>query len=163
MAMALPANKNPLPPMGPKAPAQSNIRPHLTKDELRAMTHAGFKVFLGIKEDWGLTPTQCLALLGLEPSNRSTWNLWLSRFKLGKEIGSFDRDRLERLSHLAQIYRGVTSAFPDDRHGLNWLAAPNANPVFQGDSPLQKMLGGGMQDLAAVQSYLEAVLFSSAG
>jgi hypothetical protein len=57
----------------------------------------------------------------------------------------------------------VTSAFPDDRHGLGWLTAPNANPVFQGNTPLERMLGGSMHDLATVQSYLEAVLMSAAG
>jgi len=161
--MALHANRNFPPPSGPTAPGRSNVRPHHTKDELKAMTQVGFKVFLAIKDDWGLTPAQCMVLLGLEESNRSTWNLWLSRFRQGKDIGTFDRDRLERLSHLAQIYRGVTSAFPDERHGLGWLSAPNTNPVFQGASPLEKMLSGGMQDLASVQSYLEAVLLSAAG
>jgi hypothetical protein len=130
---------------------------------LAAMSNVGFKVFMALKEEWGLTQAQCLVLLGLEETNRSTWNLWQAKFRAGKDVGVFDRDRLERLSHLAQIYRGVTSAFPDDRHGLGWLTAPNQNPVFEGASPLGRMLGGSMGDLAAVQSYLEAVLLSYAG
>lgn len=145
------------------AAADRNIRPHLTKEDLRAMSNLGFKVFMAMKDEWGLSPAQCLILLGLEESNRSTWNLWQSRFRAGRELASFDRDRLERLSHLAQIYRGVTSAFPDDRHGLTWLTAANQNPVFQGATPLQHLLGGRMRDLAAVQSYLEAVLLGFAG
>jgi|GEM_PF-3260936 hypothetical protein len=161
--MALKA-KQPAPPgMNPKTADRDNFRPHYTKDDLRDMGNIGFKVFMGIKEQWNLSPSQCMALLGLEDSNRSTWSLWLARFRSGKDIGSFDRDQLERLSHLAQIHRGVISAFPDDRHGLGWLAAPNANPVFQGKAPLERLLAGGMRDLAAVQSYLEAVLLSSAG
>jgi len=151
-----------LPPQ-PLASDFNKGRPHLTKDALRAMSNVGFKVFMAIKQEWGLSPDQCLILLGLEETNRSTWNLWQSRFKEGHDLGPFDRDRLERLSHLAQIYRGVTSAFPDDRNGLGWLLAPNANPVFQGRAPLERMLEGRMQDLAAVQSYLEAVLMSQAG
>jgi len=133
------------------------------RDEVREMSNVGFKVFLGIKQDWALATTQCLALLGLEETNRSTWNLWLSRFKAGQDVGRFERDRLERLSHLAQIYRGVTSAFPDGRHGLGWLTAANANPVFRGRTPLETMLDGRMQDLATVQAYLEAVLSSRPG
>lgn len=146
-----------------KASDLNNIRTHLTKDDLIAMSNIGFKVFLGLKDEWGLSPNQCMTLLGLEETNRSTWSLWLARFKEGKGVGPFDRDRLERLSHLAQIYRGVTSAFPGDRQGLDWLLAPNDNPVFQGRAPLEKMLDGRMQDLAEVQSYLEAVLMSLAG
>lgn len=139
------------------------VRPHLTREDLRSMSDVGFKILMAMKEEWSLSAAQCLTLLGLEESNRSSWNLWLARFREGKDVGVFDRDRLERLSHLAQIYRGVTSAFPDDRHGLGWLTAPNTNPVFEGVSPLERMLGGRMQDLAAVQSYLEAVLMGAAG
>lgn len=158
---------NPQPKPVPPAPSNpgepGRVRPHFTKGDFRDMSNVGFKVFMDIKRDWALSPAQCLVLLGLEESNRSTWNLWQARFRAGEGIGSFDRDRLERLSHLAQIYRGVTSAFPDDQHGLGWLTAANGNAVFAGSSPLERLLGGSMQDLAAVQAYLEAVLIGQAG
>ena len=160
--MSLPA-KLPVVRKAATAAELDKVKPHLTKAELQDMSHIGFKVFMALKEEWGLSPMQCMQLLGLEESNRSTWNLWQARFKEGREAALFDRDRLERLSHLAQIYRGVTSAFPEDRHGLGWLLAPNANPVFQGRPPLAVMLDGRIQDLATVQSYLEAVLMSHAG
>lgn len=139
---------------------RGKVSPHFTKDDLAAMGNLGFKVFMGMKDEWGLSSSQGLTLLGLDETNRSTLNLWQARSKEGKAIGLFSRERLERLSHLAQIYRGVTSAFPEGRCGLDWLLASNTDPVFEGQSPLEKMLHGTMEDLAEVQAYLEGVLFS---
>lgn len=161
--MSLTARRSTVEAKPVRASDLNNVRPHLTKDDLAAMSDIGFKVFMAMKEEWGIAPSQCLTLLGLEASNRSTWNLWQARFKEGKAVGPFDRDRLERLSHLAQIYRGVTSAFPAGRNGLDWLLAANANPVFQGRAPFEKMLHGSIRDLAEVQSCLEALLADSAG
>ena len=109
----------------------------------------GLRTFFNIAKRWGLDTAQEQVLLG-SPA-RSTFFRW----KRG-EIGVVSHDLIERLSYLLGIYKALQILLPVAERADAWLTRPNSAPVFNGQTPLQRMLGGQVADLYAVRQYLDA-------
>ena len=76
-------------------------------------------------------------------------------FELLKEPDPhLDVDQRDRLGYFLAIFErsGRLLGTPGA-----WLKAPNRAPVFGGNPPLERMLGGRMEDLIQTLAYLEAV------
>jgi uncharacterized protein (DUF2384 family) len=116
--------------------AQSSNSPEA--NELRA--------FFAVANLWGLGADQQITLLG-SPS-RSTY------FKWKKEGGSVTGDTEERISHLMAIFKALQILFPDASRADAWLRRPNR--FFLGQSALDVMLGGRLQDIIRVREYVDA-------
>lgn len=65
------------------------------------------------------------------------------------------RDTLERISHLTATWLAVTSIFRSESDAVLWLKSPNA--IFNGMSPLERMLAGNVSDLVDVRCRVEAI------
>lgn len=120
----------------------------LNTADARRLGASGMRTFLAIAEEWQLAVGMRRVLLG--GIGESTYHKW----KLG-DIGSPSRDQLERLSLLLGIYKALRLLFSDDATGLRWLKAPNTAPDFGGQSPLERMLRGSIEDLYVVRRYLD--------
>src|SRR5688572_195199 len=107
-----------------------------TKD-LRAAK--ALKAFFNIADRWGLSTDEQMTLLGSIP--RSTY------FKLKKEGGVISDDMLERISYVIGIYSALQIIFPDPGAADAWVRKPNSGPLFNGQSALERMLGGRVADL----------------
>lgn len=103
--------------------------------------------FFGIARLWGLDNRQMRVLLG-EPAERS-----FQRWKAG-QVGSLPHDTLRRIGYLAGIFKALQILYADPAQADGWLRRPNAD--FGGQTPLQRLLGGDVTDLAAVRAYLDA-------
>ena len=116
-----------------------------------AMAAAGLRAFFNIARDWGLSVDEQLVLLG--SPGRSTM------FKWRADPGSarVPRDTLERLSYIVGIYKSLQILLPVNEAADRWVRKPNAAPLANSGSALDRMLGGNVSDLVAVRQYLDAV------
>ncbi len=120
----------------------------LSVADTRRLGAAGLRTFLAIADEWQLTVATRRVLLG--GIGESTYHKW----KLG-DVGTPSRDQLERLSLLLGIYKALRLLFSDDATGVRWLKATNTEPDFAGQSPLDRLLRGSIEDLYAVRRYLD--------
>lgn len=109
----------------------------------------GLRTFFNIAQRWGLDTRQEQVLLG-SPA-RSTFFRW----KRG-DIGIVPHDLIERLSYLLGIYKALQILLPVPERADAWVKRANTSPTFNGQSPLQHMLGGQVVDLYRVRRYLDA-------
>jgi hypothetical protein len=122
---------------------QDQHRPDLGNvDPVKALAGA----FL-ILDAWGVSAEQGRALLGSPPAR--TFFSW----RAGKAV-RVPADTLRRIGYLAGIYKALQIVYSDGGLADSWVKRPNA--AFAGQTPLQRMLGGDVTDLAAVRAYLDA-------
>lgn len=119
-----------------------------TADRTR-LTGPGLRTFFNIAEDWALSADQQRTLLG--GISKSCLHNW----KVGR-ASALSRDQLERISLVLGIYKAMALLFVDGDGGKRWLKAENTEAVFGGQSPLARMLRGGIEDLYAARRYLDA-------
>jgi len=120
----------------------------LTPDTARRLGAAGMRTFVAIADEWQLpVATRCTLLGGI---GASTYHKWRSG-----DLGLPSRDQLERLSLLLGIYKALRLLFSDDATGIRWLRAANRELDFGGQSPLERMSRGSIEDLYAVRRYLD--------
>ena len=105
---------------------------------------AALRTFWRLAEAWKLKPTEQMTLLGVGRSALYQW-------KAGK-VGPLDRHVLERLSYLFGIYAALQLLLPGGERADEWVRRPNSAPLFNGQSALQRMLGGQVADLYVVRA-----------
>jgi hypothetical protein len=113
-----------------------------------AAAAAALRTFFRLAEQWQLSASEQMTLLGVGRSALYQW-------KAGK-VGPLDRHVLERLSYLFGIHAALQLLLPDARRAAEWVRKPNTAPLFGGRSALQRMLGGQVADLYVVRQYLDA-------
>ena len=114
------------------------------------MASTGLRTVFKIAQAWHLTPPQVHQLLG-NPS-RSTFYRW----KAGK-VGRVPSGLLERLSYVLGIYKSLQLLLPDPILADAWVRRPNDAPLFAGQPPLDRMLGGLIRPTAAASPKIERV------
>ncbi len=108
---------------------------------------AGLTAFFSIAEEWKLTTSQQITLLG--NPGRTTFFQWKRTLH-----GNLSRDTLDRLSYILGIYKNLYILFSKD-HVEQWLSNTNDNPIFNRQSPMEYMLKGSLTALADVRRYLD--------
>jgi len=106
------------------------------------------RAFLRFAERLKLTIAEQATLLGVKPRT-------MDRIRAG-EATIWNRNELERLSHLVNIWEEAATFFGTAGGGVEWLT--NANMDFGDRRPLDVMLGGQVADLLEVRRYLETAL-----
>jgi hypothetical protein len=115
----------------------------VTREEAHAMLRAVFNLFAR----WGADDRQGRILLG-QPSPTTYY-----RWRQGT-VASIPHDTVWRLGTLMGIHKALRYMFTEPERSFAWVKKPNK--VFNGQSALDRMLGGAPQDLAAVRDYLDA-------
>lgn len=119
-------------------------------DQGPALSRALLPSLFAIFRDWQLTGAQQMTLLGL--SNEKTLYNW----KRHPEKAKLSRDLLERASYVLGIYKSLQILLPDTAHADGWLTQPNGHALFNGATPLQRLLAGQVMDLAVVRQFLDS-------
>lgn len=120
----------------------------LTPQDARRLGAAGMRTVVAIADEWQLpVATRCILLGGIGPSTYHKWRQG--------DVGTPSRDQLERLSLILGIYKALRLLFSDDATGVRWLKAANADPDFGGQSPIDRLGRGSIEDLYAVRRYLD--------
>ncbi len=115
-----------------------------------SVAHSVLPAIFTIFSQWQLTGVQQMTLLGL--SNEKTLYNWKSQ----PEKTKLTRDLLERASYILGIYKSLQILLPDQTMADQWLSTPNDNPLFNGTTPLDRLLAGQVVDLAAIRYFLDA-------
>ena len=103
--------------------------------------------FFRLADRWSLTNQQARVLLSVP---ERTFYRWRS----APEAAELDSNVLERLSLVVSIYADLHRIFGDNNpHANDWLRWPN--DYLDGQTPLQRMLGGKMMDIIAVRGVVE--------
>jgi len=123
---------------------------HKTQHDPKRVASAALQAFFNLSAHWKLSVAEERTLLGSPPE--STFYKW----KAEKSAARMSRDALERISYLLGIYKDLNILLPSPRAADEWLRKPNAAPVFNNQSALERMLAGSIVDLADVRRYLDA-------
>lgn len=108
------------------------------------------KTIFNIFDIWGLRNGEQQTLLGI--NNEGTFYNW----KKKPESATITNDLLERTSYILGIWKALQILIPENRVSDSWIKSGNNNPAFNGQTPLERMLGGHVVDLAYVRQYLDA-------
>jgi hypothetical protein len=118
------------------------------KDERERLSPAALRGFLQLIERWKVRDEDARALLG-GISNGPFYEL------KKKPERTLDGDKLLRISLLLGIFKALHILYSDELAD-RWLQLPNKNPLFEGKTPLEVMLRGGIPALQTVRRLLDA-------
>jgi hypothetical protein len=82
----------------------------------------------------------------------ATWN----RMKAGQFRGTLDRDKIMRASLIIGIFKGLRLLFNGPLE-QGWPKARNAGPFYQGRSPVEVMIEGGIPAMMRVRDHIDAL------
>ena len=106
------------------------------------------KAFFNIASKWEIKDEDARELLGGLPSS--------SFYALKKNPNKIlDVDRITRISYLIGIYKALHILYGDTLAD-KWLKLPNQNRLFNGASPLELMILGGILAMQSVRALLDA-------
>lgn len=113
---------------------------------LSAAAIAAFRALVGV---WKLTGAEAAALLAVSPS---TWE----RMKKPDSAPVLNQDQLTRVSALIGTLKGLRLLFAD---GLadEWPKLSNRGALFDGDTPVQTMIEGGIPRMLEVRRHVDAL------
>ncbi len=112
-----------------------------------------FGAALKIARAWGITEEQLGVLLG--GVGRSTIYRWIGQYDQDRTLPlAFGPDVLDRIGLLLGIYKALRILFTDSVQSDGWVKRPNQGPGFGGQTALDRMLKGRMDDLIYVRTYL---------
>lgn len=118
------------------------------KDNRARLSPAAIKGLKRIAAHWHLRDDDARTLLG-GMSNGSFYTL---KSRSGKTL---DEDQLTRVSLLIGIYKALNILY-SPKLANAWMALPNTNPMFGGESPLNYVKKGGIPALLRVRQLLDA-------
>lgn len=127
----------------------SKVRAHQVSSKPATLESTALKMFFRICDRWGLSVADQLILLGKPP--RSTFFMWKN-----KGTGHLSVDVLDRISHIAGIYKSLRILLPNSDQANSWINRPNKAPLFNGATALDRLRSGSMADLFIVRQYLDA-------
>ncbi len=110
---------------------------------------AALRTFFRIATAWRLSHANAETLLGVSHPTYMRWRANPNNARLGPNT-------LERLSYLFGIYKNLQVLLPDPEAADQWVHRPNSALLFQGQTPMQRMLGGQVADLYQVRRHLDA-------
>ena len=103
-----------------------------------------------IAQRWKLKDAQLVVLLGLDPSDAP-----FARMLLDGHTGLRGRDQRDRVAYMIAIDGILHSVFRDPTVEFRWMSEPKE--LLEGDSPLQRMLKGSMEDLLFTRQVVEVL------
>lgn len=117
-------------------------------DVRRKLSGPALRTFFNVAKAWELSTTEARALLGWPAP--STFH----KYKAG-DYGTLPYDTLTRLSLVLGIYKSLQILYPEPRFADRWMRMPNSNPLFDGQTPLDFAVDGGIDALFQVRRLLD--------
>jgi Antitoxin Xre/MbcA/ParS C-terminal toxin-binding domain len=118
------------------------------KENRTRLSPAALRGVLRIAAHWKLRDEDTRVLLG----GMSSGSFYAMK---NGGIKVLDEDRLTRVSLLIGIYKALNILY-GQKLADAWMALPNTNPMFGGDSPLSYAKKGGIPALVRVRQLLDA-------
>lgn len=118
------------------------------KENRTRLTPAAVEGLIRIAKHWKLRDEDTRALLG----GMSSGSFYALKNRAAKTL---DEDQLTRISLLIGIYKALHILY-SQKLADAWMALPNTNPMFRGDSPLDYLKKGGIPASVRVRQLLDA-------
>ena len=113
------------------------------------LTSVALKAYARAAEAWALSLREAA---GLADMSESTWK----RARKPGFAGELTKDQLLRLSAVIGIYKALELYF-SDQLARTWFTRPNAGPLFGGARPVDTAIDGGLPQILAIRTYLDAL------
>jgi uncharacterized protein (DUF2384 family) len=113
------------------------------------LTAVALKAYARAAEAWSLSLREAA---GLADMSESTWK----RARKPGFAGELTKDQLLRLSAVIGIYKSLELYFSDPL-SRTWLTRPNTGPLFGGARPVDTAIDGGLPQILAIRTYLDAL------
>lgn len=107
------------------------------------------KAYARVVDAWDLSLKEAA---GLADMSQSTWK----RAKKPGFAGELTKDQLLRLSAVIGIYKSLELYFSESL-ARGWITRPNTGPLFGGSRPVDTAISGGLPQIIAVRTYLDAL------
>ncbi len=107
------------------------------------------KAYARVADAWGLSLKEAAALADM---SETTWK----RAKKPDFAGDLTKDQLLRLSAVIGIYKSLDLYFSEPL-ARDWFTRPNTGPLFGGGRPIDTVIEGGLPQILAVRTYLDAL------
>lgn len=117
--------------------------------EATQMNAVALKAYARIADAWSLSLKEAAALADM---SESTWK----RAKKPGFAGELTKDQLLRLSALIGIYKSLELYFSEPL-ARRWFTRANTGPLFGGARPVDTAIEGGLPQIIAVRTYLDAL------
>lgn len=118
------------------------------KSERERLSRSALKGFFRLAATWKLRDEDARELLGGLSS--SAFYEWKKNPERILEV-----DRITRISYLIGIYKAL-HILHGDKLADEWIALPNRNVIFSGQTPLAYMQAGGLLAMQTVRKLLDA-------
>ncbi len=115
----------------------------------RARVDAVVKAVVRSAEAWKLTNAEAAGLFDVPPA---TW----SRMKSGTFGGRLDQDKVTRASLIIGLYKGLRLLF-NGPLTFGWPKTANTGPGFDGRTPIEVMIAGGIPAMMQVRQHVDAL------
>ncbi|MFT4926761.1 MAG: hypothetical protein ACI8WB_002859 [Phenylobacterium sp.] len=120
----------------------------LDETMIKTYSATAIQAFIRMMEKWNMSVIECCAILGGVP--KQTYEKWVCN-----DVGRLSIEQLERISVLLGIYKTLKLLFCDEGGRQRWLKSPNHDYAFNGLSPAERLARGGIDDIYAVQRYVD--------
>lgn len=107
------------------------------------------KAYARVADAWSLSQKEAASLADM---SESTWK----RARKPGFAGELTKDQLLRLSAVIGIYKSLELYF-SGQLARTWITRPNAGPLFGGARPIDTAIEGGLPQILAVRTYLDAL------
>src|SRR5512144_1299418 len=119
-----------------------------SREARERLSGPALKAFFNMMDRWKVKDEDARALLG-GVTNGPFYEMKRDPDRV------LDTDRLTRISYLIGIFKALQIL-----HGRtladDWVQLPNANPIFNGETPLAYMIHGGLPAMQTVRRLLDA-------
>jgi uncharacterized protein (DUF2384 family) len=115
----------------------------------RRLSATALTAYKSLCERWSLTTNEAAALLGV---SASTWE----RMKRDGRDQVLSQDQLTRISAMVGVFKGLKLLFADDM-GDRWPRLANRGPLFEGLSPVDAMLRGGIPRMLEIRRHVDSL------
>jgi hypothetical protein len=112
-------------------------------------TPAAVRIFLNIMEEWKVKDADARELL------RGIGNGPFYELKRNPDDKVLDAERLQRISYLVGIYKALRILYSENLAN-RFVHLPNRNRMFNGSTPLEYMIKGGLLAMQNVRRLLDA-------
>lgn len=119
------------------------------EDHRARLADAALTAYRAMVQIWGLTGAEAAALLAV---SQSTWD----RLKRGGAHSTLNQDQLTRISAAVGILKGLRLLFADDLAD-RWPKMANKGPLFDGLTPVESMIEGGIPRMLDVRRHVDAL------
>ncbi|MFZ0097652.1 MAG: MbcA/ParS/Xre antitoxin family protein [Gemmobacter sp.] len=113
------------------------------------VTAVALKAYARVVDAWALAQKEAA---GLADMSESTWK----RARKPGFAGELTKDQLLRLSAVIGIYKALELYFSAPLSQA-WMTRPNTGPLFGGARPIDVAIEGGLPQILAVRTYLDAL------